>query len=84
MEGLEAAGRSLGSSPTQMLAKMVAEVGPSTSSGEACHIRPTVGEDPHKEFCTGVFKRLQRNQLGKLALPEICQYQKSMELLIHK
>ena len=47
LEGLEAAGRSLGSSQTQMLAKMVVEVESSKTSSEASHLRPTVGGKPH-------------------------------------
>ena len=43
LEGLEAAGKLPGSPPMQALARMAAEVGPSMSSQETSHIRPTVG-----------------------------------------
>ena len=47
LEGLEAVGRLPGSSLTQMLAKMVAEVGSSKTSKEANHVRSIVGGRPH-------------------------------------
>ena len=56
LEGLEPAGRLPGSSPTQRLAKMVAEVGPSKTNTEAGCIRPTLGEGLCKEFFRGWVK----------------------------
>ena len=51
LRGLEMAGRLLGSSPTQLLVRMAAEVGPSTLREEAGHIRPIIGGmAPCKEF----------------------------------
>ena len=43
LEGLEGVGRSPGSLLTQMLAKMVVEVGPSKTNMEAGCVRPKVG-----------------------------------------
>ena len=55
LQGLEAAGRLLGSSLTQMLAKILVEVGPLMSSREAGHIRPTLGgRSPTKNFVKGI------------------------------
>ena len=51
LEGLEAAGRSLGSSLSQMLAKVAAEVGPLKRSTKAGYVRPTEGGRlPTKSF----------------------------------
>ena len=73
-----------GFSPTQMLTKMVAVVGPSMVSGEAGHIRPPVGGRSPQEFWKGGLKRPQRYQLGMVTFCKICQYQKRTEVLIHK
>ena len=88
-EWLEEVGRSPQLSPTQQLAQMAAEAGPSMSDGEEParkKLHPTVGgKASRKEFLTaGKLKKPQRYQPGIMALHKIHQFQKSMELLIHK
>ena len=88
-EWLEEVGRSPQSLPTQQLAQMAVETEPSTLGGEGPARKkphPTVGgKAPRKEFLTaGKLKKTWKYQLGIVALCEICQFQKSMELLIWK
>ena len=72
---LEELGRSPGSSPTQQLAQMVVEVGPSRTprAEPASHIKPTVGgKAPHNEFAKkGLMKKPQRHWQEMVALHEI-------------
>ena len=56
---------------------------PSKSSGEAGHIRFTVGGSPLHRILRGL-KRSQRYWLRIVSLHKIFQYQNSTELLIHK
>ena len=82
-------GRSPQSLPTQRLAQMAAEAGPSTLGGEEParkKLHPTVGgKAPRKEFLkAGVIKKPQKYQLGMVALYKIYCFQKSTELLIWK
>ena len=82
-------GRSPESSPTQQLAQMAAEAGPSMSGGEEPARRkicPTMGgKAPQKEFLrAGKVKKPQKYWPGTEALHKINCFQKSMDLLIHK
>ena len=45
---------------------------------------PQQGAGTHKEFCKGGLKRPQRYWLRLVVLCEICQYQKSTKLIIHR
>ena len=86
---LEEVGRSLSSLPTQQLAQMAAETGPSTLGGEELVRRklwPTVGgKAPWKEFLqAGKVKKTRKYQPGMVALWEIQWFQKGTELLIRK
>ena len=69
--------------PTLALTRLVAAVGPSKSSKEASHIRPTIGDRPQQRFFKEGLKRPLRYWLGMVAFHEIHQYQKRTELLIH-
>ena len=86
--GLEEVGRSPSSLPTQQLAQMAAEAGPSVSGEEPVKRKlcPTMGgKAPWKEFLkAGKVKKPRRYWPGTVALHEIWQYQKSTELLIRK
>ena len=82
-------GRLLESSPTQQLAQMAAEVGPSMLGGEELARRKlqlTVeGEVPQKEFLQArKVKKPQRYWLKTVALHVICQFQKRADQLMHK
>ena len=86
---LEKVGRSPESSPTRQLAQMATDVGPSSSTGEdpvQKKLWTTVGgKAPRKEFLkAGLLKRFWKYWPGIVALSEICQFQKSTELFIHK
>ena len=85
---LEEVGQSPSSSPTQQLAQMAAEAGPSVLGEEpaARKLHPTVGgKAPWKEFLkAGKVKKTRRYWPGTVALREIWQFQKSTELLIRK
>ena len=86
---LEEVGQSLSSlSPTQHLAQMAAEAGPSVLGEEPAKrkLLPTVGGiAPWKEFLkAGKVKKTRRYWSGTVALWEIWQFQKSTELLIRK
>ena len=86
---LEEVGRSLESLPTQQLAQMAAEAGPSTLGGEepaSRKLQSTLGgKAPQKEFLKARrVKKAQRNQPGTVAFHEICWLQKSIDLLICK
>ena len=85
---LEAVGWSLSSLPTQQLAQMAAEAGPSASGEEPAQRKlcPTIGgKAPQKEFLkAGKVKKPRKYRPGTVALCEIRQYQKSTELLIRK
>ena len=75
--------------PTQQLAQMAAEAGPSMSGGEEPVRRklwPTVGgKAPQKEFLkTGKVKKTRKYWPGTVALCEIWCFQKSKDLLIWK
>ena len=77
----------LESSPTWQLAQMAVVDGPSTSAeGEPSRkkLHPTVGgKASRKEFLkAGVLKKPWKYCMGTVALNEICQFQKSTELLI--
>ena len=66
LEGLEVVGMSPGSLPTWLLRQMAVEVGSSTSSGEASHVRPTVGRNaPCKEFCQGGWRGPRGTRQGQ-------------------
>ena len=72
-EWLEEVGRLPQSLPTQKLAQMAGEAGPSTSGGEEParkKLHPTVGRKaPRKEFWkAGVIKKTWKYQLGTVAL----------------
>ena len=89
MKKLEGMGQLPGSSPTRQLAQMATDVGPLTSMGEEPaqkKLWPTMGgKAPRKEFQkAGLLKRPWKYCLGIVALCEICQFQKSTELLIYK
>ena len=85
---LEDVGRSLLSLPTQQLAQMAAESGPSALGEEPiCRkLQPTVGgKAPQKEFLwAGKVKKTRKYQPGTVALWEIWWFQKSIKLLIKK
>ena len=85
---LEEVGWSLSSLPTQQLAQMGAEAGPSVLGEEPVKrkLHPTVGgKAPKKEFLkAGKVKKTRKYQPGTVAPQEIQQFQKSTELLIRK
>ena len=85
---LEEVGQSPSSLPTQQLAQMAAEAGPSASGEEPAQRKlcPTIrGKAPQKEFLkAGKVKKTRKYWPGTVALHEIRQYQKSTELLIRK
>ena len=86
---LEGVGRSPSLLPTQQLAQMAVEAGPSKSAREGpAHkrLQPTVGgKVPQKEFLqAGKVKKLKKYWPGIVALHKIQQFQKSTELLIWK
>ena len=85
---LEEVGQSPSSLPTQQLAQMAAEAGPSASGEEPAKRKlcPTMGgKAPQKEFLkVGHVKKPRKYQPGTVALREIGQFQKSTELLIQK
>ena len=86
---LEDVGRLPSSLPTQQLAQMAAEAGPSISGQEEPAKRKlqlTVGgKAPLKEFLqAGKVKKTRKYQPGTGTLWEIQQFQKSTELLIWK
>ena len=86
---LEDVGSSLLSLPTQQLAQMAAEVGPSMLGVEEPARRKlwhTMGGNaPQKEFLqAGKVKKSRKYQPSTVALREIWQFQKSTELLIRK
>ena len=86
---LENVGRSPSSSPTQQLAQMAVEAGPSMLGQEEPVRRklwPTVGgKAPQKEFLqAGKVKKTRKYQPGTVALWEIQWFQKSTKLLIRK
>ena len=88
-EKLGKVGRLSELSPTHQLAQMAGEAGPSMLGGEEPARRklwPTMGgKAPQKQFLkAGKVKQHWRYQLGIVALHEICWFQKSMDLLIHK
>ena len=86
---LEEVGRSPSLLPTQQLAQMAVEAGPSTS-GEEEPVRrkfqPTMGgKAPWKEFLqAGKVTKTRKYWSGTVALWEIWQFQKGTELLIRK
>ena len=85
---LEDMGRSLSSLPTQQLAQMAVEAGPSALGEEPVQrkLQPTMGgKAPWKEFLwAGKVKKPRKYQPGTVALWEIWQFQKSTEFLIRK
>ena len=86
---LEGVGRSPSSSPTQQLAHMAAEAGPSVLGREKPARRKLHltmgGKAAWKEFLqAGKVKKTRKYQPGTVALQEIWQFQKSTELLIQK
>ena len=85
---LEEVGQSLSLSPTQQLAQMAAEAGPSVSGEEPAKRKlcPTMGgKAPQKEFLkAGHVKKPRKYWPDTVALQEIWQFQKSTELLIQK
>ena len=85
---LEEVGRLPSLSPTQQLAQMAAEAGPSVSGEEPAKRKlcPTVGgKAPQKEFLkAGKVKKTRKYQPGTVALREIQWFQKSTELFIRK
>ena len=85
---LEEVGRSPSLSPTQQLAQMAAEAGPSVLGEEPAKRKlcPTVGaKAPWKEFLkAGKVRKTRKYWPGTVALREIWQFQKSTELLIRK
>ena len=74
--------------PTQQLAQMAAEAGPSALGEEPARRKshPTIGgKAPWKEFLkAGKVKKPRRYWPGTVAVCKIRQYQKSTELLIQK
>ena len=74
--------------PTQQLAQMAVEAGPSALGEEPAwrKLCPTIGgKAPQKEFLkAGKVKKTRKYQPGTVALCKIWQYQKSTELLILK
>ena len=88
-EWVEEVGRSVQLLLTWQLSQMAVEARPSMSGGEVPgrkELQPTVGgKAPQKEFLkTGKVKKTQKYWPGTVALREICQFQKSTELLIQK
>ena len=85
---LEEVGQSPSSLPTQQLAQMAVEAGPSALGEEPAKRKlcPTMGgKAPWKEFLkAGHVKKPRKYQPGTVALQEIRQFQKSTELLIRK
>ena len=85
---LEDVGRLPSLLPTQQLAQMAAEAGPSVLGEEPAKRKlcPTLGgKAPQKEFLkAGKVKKTRKYQPGTVALQEIQQFQKSTELLIRK
>ena len=85
---LEDVGRSPSLLPTQQLAQMAAEAGPSASGEEPVRrkLHCTVGgKAPWKEFLkAGKVKKTRKYWPGTVALQEIWWFQKSTELLIRK
>ena len=85
---LEEVGRSPSLLPTQQLAQMAAEAGPSVLGEEPVKRKlcSTVGgKAPQKEFLkAGKVKKTRKYWPGAVALQEIQQFQKSTELLIRK
>ena len=85
---LEEVGQSPLSLPTQQLAQMATEAGPSASGEEPAQRKlcPTIGgKAPRKEFLkAGKVKKTRKYWPGTVALCEIWRYQKSTELLIRK
>ena len=77
LRGMEAVGRSQGSSPMRTLVQMVREVGPTRSM--SCGRWATSGqhqwEGPHKTFLKGKLKKPQMYQLKTVAVHEIRRYQ---------
>ena len=74
---------------TQQLVQMAVEARPSTLGGEELarkKLQPTMGgKAPWKEFLkASKVKKTRKYQSGTVALCEICQFQKSTELLIWK
>ena len=75
--------------PTQQLAQMAAEAGPSKFGEEEPvrrKLQPTMGgKAPQKEFLqAGKIKKTRKYQPGTVALHESWQFQKSTELLMWK
>ena len=88
-EQLEGVGRSPSSLPTQQLAQIAVQAGPSTSGKEEPvrrKLQPTVGgKAPQKEFLqAGKVKKTRKYCPGTVALGEIWHFQKSTGLLIWK
>ena len=85
---LEEVGWLPSSSPTQQLAQMAVEAGPSALGEEPAKrkLHPSVGgKAPWKEFLkAGKVKKTRKYQPSTVALQEIWQFQKSTELLIRK
>ena len=85
---LEEVGQSPSLLPTQQLAQMAVEAGPSVLGEEPARrkLHPTMGgKAPQKEFLkAGKVKKPRKYWPGTVALCEIWQYQKSTELLIWK
>ena len=85
---LEVVGQSPSSLPTQQLAQMAAEAGPSASGEEPAQrklCRTIGGKAPRKEFLkAGKVKKPRKYWPGTVALHKIRWYQKSTELLIQK
>ena len=85
---LEDVGRSLSSLPTQQLAQMAVEAGPSALGEEPVRrkLYPTMGgKAPQKEFLMArKVKKTRKYWPGTVALWEIRQFQKSTKLLIRK
>ena len=86
---LEEVGRLLELSPTQQLAQMATEAGPSMLGGKEParkKLQPIMGgKTPRKEFLKArKLKRPWKYQPGIVALHKICRFQKSTELLICK
>ena len=87
-EQLEGVGRSPSSSPTLQLAQMAVEAGPSTLGKETVRRKLQLtmgGKGPWKEFLqAGKVMKTRKYQPGTVALQEIWQFQKSIEVLIWK
>ena len=84
LRGMEMVGRLLSSSPAWLLVRMVVEVEPFISMGQAGCIRPTIGRKAPQRVLEGGLKRPQRYQPGTVALHEIHWCQRSTDLLICK